>query len=210
VLRNKAPFYSNIGSWLTLYSGSIATVIRIPFIHQLAQTTDFLFDNTNVSIWSTVEPGMGIVAFSLACLRPLFRSIYQRSTHLGSIHTTTFPESTSRPRYVSNRSHNHLEDEPVPKMYANSIHVTTVIDTYSSRRISGDTELGIGGQSQGGSEITILPSREDGSNESLSGENTFEMGRIASRSEGVSVVCQAGTTNQRFEVGKQDENELAG
>jgi hypothetical protein len=210
VLRNKVPFYSNTGSWLTLYSGSIATVIRIPFIHQLAHTTDFLFDNTDVAIWSTVEPGMGIVAFSLACLRPLFRSIYQRSTHLGSCPTTPFPENTARPRYVSSKSHSRLEDVPLPKMYANSIHVTTVIDTHSSRKISGDEELDIGGHSQEGSEITIMPSEEDGWNEGLSGDNTFEMGRIAYRSEGVSVVCQADTTNSRFEAGKQDENQLAG
>jgi hypothetical protein len=95
-------------------------------------------------------------------------------------------------------------------MYANSIHVTTVIDTYSSRKMSSDVELGIGGHSQEGSEITIMPIGEDGWKERLSGDNTFEMGPIASRSERVSAVCEVGTTNQRFEVGKQDENQLAG
>ena len=76
--------------------------------------------------------------------------------------------------------------------------------------MSSDVELGIGGHSQEGSEITIMPIGEDGWKERLSGDNTFEMGRIAYRSEGVSVVCQADTTNSRFEAGKQDENQLAG
>jgi hypothetical protein len=95
-------------------------------------------------------------------------------------------------------------------MYSNSIHVTTVIDTYSSRKMSSDVELGIGGHSQEGSEITIMPIGEDGWNEGSSSDSTFKMGPIASRSEGVSAVCEAGTTNQRPEVGKQDENQLAG
>jgi hypothetical protein len=189
------PFYSNIGSWLNVYSGSIATIIRIPYIHQLSHTTDFLFVNTGLSIWSTVEPGMGIVAFSLACLRPLFRSIYQHSTHLGSFPTAHGPGSTSRPRYASGESHHRLRDPPLPNNFAESIQITTVIDAYSSQGISSDVEAGIGGHSQLGSEITNTSIEEDGWNKGLSGDNTFEMGRIAPCSEGVSVVCQAGTTN---------------
>lgn len=32
------------------HSGSTATVVRIPFIHQLTETLDFLYDNVDVSI----------------------------------------------------------------------------------------------------------------------------------------------------------------
>jgi hypothetical protein len=55
---------------------SAATIIRIPYIYQLNQTSDFLFANVNLSIWSTIEPGMGITASSLACLKPLFAKYF--------------------------------------------------------------------------------------------------------------------------------------
>lgn len=56
----------------------------MPYIYSLNSTKDFLYDNTDVSIWSTVEPGMGITASSMACLRPLFQAFLSRSRLLGS------------------------------------------------------------------------------------------------------------------------------
>lgn len=64
-------------------SGSTATIIRIPFIKQLAQD-DFLYSTTDVAIWSTVEPGIGITAAAMATLRPLFRTFLSRSKLFGS------------------------------------------------------------------------------------------------------------------------------
>jgi hypothetical protein len=50
----------------------------------LTKTEDFLWDNTDVSIWSTVEPGIGIVASSMATMRPLFVAFFSRSRLFGS------------------------------------------------------------------------------------------------------------------------------
>ncbi|KAH8768053.1 hypothetical protein BGZ57DRAFT_766264, partial [Hyaloscypha finlandica] len=63
--------------------GSTATIVRIPYINQLAQN-DFLYSTTDVAIWSTVEPGIGITAAALATLRPLFRTFLSRSKLFGS------------------------------------------------------------------------------------------------------------------------------
>lgn len=63
--------------------GSTATIVRIPYIKQLAQN-DFLYSTTDVAIWSTVEPGIGITAAALATLRPLFRTFLSRSKLFGS------------------------------------------------------------------------------------------------------------------------------
>jgi hypothetical protein len=68
---------------LILRSGSTATIVRIPYIKQLAQD-DFLYSTTDVAIWSTVEPGIGLTASSLATLRPLFRTFFSRSKLFGS------------------------------------------------------------------------------------------------------------------------------
>ena len=55
-------------------------MIRVPYIKVLALTDDFLFATTDVAIWSTVEPGLGIVAAGAVTLRPLFRTFYALST----------------------------------------------------------------------------------------------------------------------------------
>ncbi|KAI0383068.1 hypothetical protein F5Y04DRAFT_251753 [Hypomontagnella monticulosa] len=63
----------------TLALGSIAssaTLVRIGYIWQLTQSSDFLYDFTDLAIWSTVENGLGLVASSIATLRPLIRLIF--------------------------------------------------------------------------------------------------------------------------------------
>jgi hypothetical protein len=53
--------------------GSIGTTVRMFYLHTLMDGPDFLYATTDVALWSTVEPGIGITAGSIACLRPLFR-----------------------------------------------------------------------------------------------------------------------------------------
>jgi hypothetical protein len=53
--------------------GSTGTIVRMFYIRTLMDGPDFLYATTDVAIWSTVEPGIGITAGSVACLRPLFR-----------------------------------------------------------------------------------------------------------------------------------------
>ncbi|KAF2398528.1 hypothetical protein EJ06DRAFT_113644 [Trichodelitschia bisporula] len=50
---------------------SAATIIRIPYIHTLSASHDFLWDTVDVIIWSSAEPGLGIAAVSSAALKPL-------------------------------------------------------------------------------------------------------------------------------------------
>ncbi|KAF3031873.1 hypothetical protein E8E12_001414 [Didymella heteroderae] len=53
--------------------GSTATIVRMFYIHTLTNGPDFLYATTDVAVWSTVEPGIGITASSIATLRPLVR-----------------------------------------------------------------------------------------------------------------------------------------
>ena len=55
--------------------GCVAVVVRIVYIYQLKMNADFLWDTTDLAIWSALEPGIGITAGSIATLRPLFRVI---------------------------------------------------------------------------------------------------------------------------------------
>jgi hypothetical protein len=98
-------------------------MIRIPYIKVLGITDDFLFATTyhspspfplapfeillthyrDVAIWSTVEPGLGLIAAGGATLRPLFRSFYNLSSNRRSITHPYFP-SNAHPRSKSHHS----------------------------------------------------------------------------------------------------------
>jgi hypothetical protein len=109
---------------LTSYSGSTATIIRIPFIWQIGSGEDFLYKNTDVSIWSTVEPGMGITASSMACLRPLFQAFLSRSRLVGSSNAGISVWNQPRNGYVKERNSRGLEvlrlESNSPKNYLGS------------------------------------------------------------------------------------------
>jgi hypothetical protein len=57
---------------------SVAVVVRIPYIVDLATTHDFLWQTTDVAIWSCVEPGLGLTILNLVVTRPLFRSVFAK------------------------------------------------------------------------------------------------------------------------------------
>ncbi|KAK2045777.1 hypothetical protein LZ31DRAFT_615777 [Colletotrichum somersetense] len=64
--------------------GSTATIARAFYIPSLLEGENFLYETTNFAIWSTVEPGVGIVAASLATLRPLYKVAMSRMRRTGS------------------------------------------------------------------------------------------------------------------------------
>lgn len=53
----------------------MATVARIPYAKQLLSNPDYLYNFTDLAIWSTVEIGLALSASSLATLKPLFRKL---------------------------------------------------------------------------------------------------------------------------------------
>jgi len=54
---------------------SLATAARIPYAKQLLSNPDYLYNFTDLAIWSTVEISLGLSASSLATLKPLFRKL---------------------------------------------------------------------------------------------------------------------------------------
>ncbi|KFZ17109.1 hypothetical protein V501_01900 [Pseudogymnoascus sp. VKM F-4519 (FW-2642)] len=72
---------------------SSATIIRIPYIQDLANVEDFLYATTDVAIWSTVETGIGIAASAAATLRPLFRTYFGTSRGAGGSSSNNWPRS---------------------------------------------------------------------------------------------------------------------
>lgn len=51
--------------------------------------------NSDVAIWSTVEPGIGLTAAAMATLRPLFRTFFARSKLFGGTSDNMYKYGTS-------------------------------------------------------------------------------------------------------------------
>ncbi|KAF5657608.1 integral membrane protein pth11 [Fusarium heterosporum] len=54
---------------------SIATLVRLRYLADLTETNDILFAGTDAMVWTLIEPGVAIVASSLATIRPLLRAM---------------------------------------------------------------------------------------------------------------------------------------
>ncbi len=152
-------------------SGSAASIVRFPYIYQLNETQDFLWSNTDVSIWSTIEPGIGITASSLATMRPLFVAFFSRSRLFGSTttpHGHTHPKNPSQLGYVRKRSNIDAEDLELHSDLGKSILVTTTTVTQTQSTLPARSEEAGTGSSE--------------SERALKGENTWGADSERSRS----------------------------
>ncbi|KAK8061963.1 hypothetical protein PG994_008329 [Apiospora phragmitis] len=61
--------------WLLCFAaiGSAATIVRTFFLPRMLSGHDFLYDTVDLCIWSTVEVGVGVLAWSAAVCRPIHR-----------------------------------------------------------------------------------------------------------------------------------------
>lgn len=84
---------------------SIATIIRIKYLSTLQDTDDLLYSATEVMIWTIIEPGVAIIASSLATIRPLLRAM---KIHGFESTGRTHSAPSAHARYAA------AEDRPVP------------------------------------------------------------------------------------------------
>ncbi|KKY16107.1 putative polytopic membrane protein [Diplodia seriata] len=71
---------------------AITTLIRVRTIDDLSKSGDYLYNLKGIIVWSWVEPGVGIIAGSMATLRPLVRVVFEKTGISKSgtrTHTTT-------------------------------------------------------------------------------------------------------------------------
>lgn len=117
-------------------SASTATIIRIPFVKDLANQADFLYATTDVAIWSTSETGIGITASCLATLRPLFREFFSRQKLMGG--TSSNERPTASGGYIRSRSRGGIEEFGLRSDITKNSGTTTTVE--SGR--PGDLERG--------------------------------------------------------------------
>lgn len=112
------------GSLLTYDRGGIASCIRFKYVPKLAiGGLEFFGQSQKLAIWSTVEPGLGIMAGSLATLRPMFRSFLRRLGALSYPHYEGYDTDKTNSFGASgpNRSHSNVEDDAI--LFANPAYL---------------------------------------------------------------------------------------
>lgn len=62
---------------------SYAALVRMPYIQNF-KSEDFLYNTVDISLWSTVEVGVSVIAGNLATLRPLIQHVGERVRSLTS------------------------------------------------------------------------------------------------------------------------------
>jgi hypothetical protein len=55
--------------------------LKLTVLSSYGRSGDFLFDSTGLTIWTTAELNVGILAGSIPCLKPLFKVILEKSGH---------------------------------------------------------------------------------------------------------------------------------
>ncbi|KAJ3486784.1 hypothetical protein NLG97_g6544 [Lecanicillium saksenae] len=99
---------------------SVATLIRVKFLAGLTETDDLLYSATDALLWTMVEPGVAIIASSLATIRPLLRALKIRGF-----------ESTHRTPSTGMSSKKHGGSMPGYGPNDVSLHRVTVVDSES-------------------------------------------------------------------------------
>ncbi|KAI8936750.1 hypothetical protein NX059_007137 [Plenodomus lindquistii] len=114
--------YSLIGVLGLGAFASVAAIVRMPYFQYYSHTTDVLYQSANVTIWSNVESGLGIVAASIPPMRRLFACL--RSTMGSSGKSKDNSEGPSRfASGYGKGSQNKLDASAQPGMQLESLKV---------------------------------------------------------------------------------------
>ncbi|KAH6632491.1 hypothetical protein F5144DRAFT_488900 [Chaetomium tenue] len=54
---------------------AVAAIVKITFLGTYGQHGDFLWDSADITIWTTIEINVAIIAASIPCLKPLFKTL---------------------------------------------------------------------------------------------------------------------------------------
>lgn len=116
----------------------MATIARIPYAQQLLSNPDYLYNFSDLAIWSIVECGIAITASSLATLRPLFVKMKLLATnHFTSRFTSSMGGSGGLPMFTNktNKTNTFVSSSQMRNQEANQY--ATVTETTTAKKGAG-------------------------------------------------------------------------
>jgi len=84
--------------------GSICSIVRFRYVQSLSIDDDFFYSAVNISIWSTIELGAGIIAGSLATMRPLLKRMLKIGRDHITMHTRGGGNRTDKNKLQTSKS----------------------------------------------------------------------------------------------------------
>ncbi|RYP91479.1 hypothetical protein DL770_002418 [Monosporascus sp. CRB-9-2] len=76
-MTTEAKVYVSLVLGLGIFA-SVATIVRIHYLAHLTDTLNILYSGTEPMVWTLIEPGVAIIATSLATMRPLLLALGMR------------------------------------------------------------------------------------------------------------------------------------
>lgn len=110
------------------------------YAHQLVDQDEYLYNGSDLSLWSTIECGVALTASCLATLKPLFRKMNMvftttRAKSSSSISASHFGDSGLGGSGLS--SERHTPGAPPVSILAGHHRHKSNLSTYAPRRMSG-------------------------------------------------------------------------
>ncbi|KAF1954760.1 hypothetical protein CC80DRAFT_115359 [Byssothecium circinans] len=138
--------------------GCICSAIRFQYVDGLTDVRDFFWSATNVSIWSTIEPGTGIIAGSMAALRPLLKQAFATARFIRSTILQSHKTSNGSSQQQQSGRESHVDAEWRRARHQYQHRGDTNTDIESQNGDGGLIEMRSDSSKKGGSTEDILPS----------------------------------------------------
>ncbi|KAL0780557.1 hypothetical protein CaCOL14_001892 [Colletotrichum acutatum] len=130
---------------------TIAAVIKISFLSGYGKHGDFLFNSTDITIWTTVEICTAIIAASIPCLKPLFKAILSGSS-VEQYNSSKYNNDGYMRNKNASKSRRARTPEGNFEMFSQSRHTAAIRSGFGSKM--GSQESIIPDHGSGGEGIT--------------------------------------------------------
>ncbi|VUC29438.1 unnamed protein product [Clonostachys rosea] len=148
-MRAKLKIYAQLIMGLGILA-SIASIVRVPYSNAYLKPDDFIYQVSNIILWTVVECGVGIVAGSLPSLRAFFKSLAKdKSTNPSGSYATDLV-TIGQMRAGQDRSQamelgftttvHHDADAPHDPDNDSTSHIIKVTREFQTERAGSDEE----------------------------------------------------------------------
>lgn len=152
--------------------GSTATIVRMPYIKGFKATHDFLYESTDIAIWSTIEPGIGMMAACIATLRPLLQHVLHRTGLSTPDKRTNYPDGSYGNPLGSSKNKSRVGNG-----YIRSNSYSHHMDSLRPDTITGTATVIVSGGDSSATNRTWRDDSDKGSDEHIIGSSDIHISK---------------------------------
>ncbi|KAK4202316.1 hypothetical protein QBC40DRAFT_321860 [Triangularia verruculosa] len=137
---------------------AVAAIVKITFLSSYGKHGDFLWDSTDLTIWTTIEICTAIIAASSPCLKPLFKTLFDgssaRAGAYGSSYKGYVRDTDAGTNNLKSGNRNTLRSKGTVTITAGGDE--NEFELYSGKRCASEAKSGNISSTPMGSEESIL------------------------------------------------------